>query len=62
MMLIVLPGHYTILDEELNEDGYVGATLGILVIVMKKWFRTLQKKRILDQVEKSASSVKQPNV
>ncbi len=58
--VIVLPGHYASLDEELNEAGYVGATLGDIRKRNEKMFHTTED-NFLDQVEKSASSVKPPN-
>lgn len=58
--VIVLPGHYADLDDELNKDGYIGDLLGEIRKRNEKMFKaTLEE--FLDNVEKSASSVKPPN-
>lgn len=58
--VIVLPGHYASLDDELNDSGFIGATLGDIRKRNEKMFNTSEEE-FLDQVEKSASSVKPPN-
>ncbi|HEX6593175.1 MAG TPA: MBL fold metallo-hydrolase [Bacillota bacterium] len=58
--VIVLPGHYADLDEEINEDGYIGSNLGDIRKRNEAMFAA-QKEDFLDSVEKSASSVKPPN-
>ncbi|HHW36228.1 MAG TPA: MBL fold metallo-hydrolase [Bacillales bacterium] len=58
--VIVLPGHYASLDDEMNPSGYIGATLGAIRKRNEKMFNTSEEE-FLDQVEKSASSVKPPN-
>lgn len=58
--VIVLPGHYGNLDEEMNEFGYIGATLGDIRKRNEKMFNATEE-QFLEQVEKSASSVKPPN-
>jgi glyoxylase-like metal-dependent hydrolase (beta-lactamase superfamily II)/rhodanese-related sulfurtransferase len=58
--VIVLPGHYADLDTEINSDQYIGDTLGNIRKRNEKMFTTL-KGEFLNQVEKSASSVKPPN-
>ncbi|MDA3128521.1 MBL fold metallo-hydrolase [Aliibacillus thermotolerans] len=58
--VVVLPGHYGDLDEEKSVHGYVGDLLGNIRKENEKMFHTT-KEDFLDQVEKSASSVKPPN-
>lgn len=58
--VIVLPAHYASLDEEINDTGYIGATLGGIRLRNEKIFNTTEQD-FLEQVEKSASSVKPPN-
>jgi glyoxylase-like metal-dependent hydrolase (beta-lactamase superfamily II) len=58
--VIVLPGHYASLDDEMNASGFIGATLGDIRVRNEKMFNTTEEE-FLDQVEKSASSVKPPN-
>ncbi|MFA8439908.1 MBL fold metallo-hydrolase [Pueribacillus sp. YX66] len=58
--VIVLPSHYGDLDEEINEDGYIGDTLGNIRERNETMFNTTRED-FLTQVEKSASSVKPPN-
>lgn len=58
--VIVLPGHYANVDEEMNASGFIGATLGDIRQRNERMFNTT-KEDFLDQVEKSASSVKPPN-
>jgi glyoxylase-like metal-dependent hydrolase (beta-lactamase superfamily II) len=58
--VIVLPSHYADFDTELNEDGYIGDTLGNIRTRNEKMF-TASREAFLDDVEKSASSVKPPN-
>ncbi|MDV2883674.1 MBL fold metallo-hydrolase [Alkalihalophilus pseudofirmus] len=58
--VFVLPGHYADLDEEMNEDGYIGDTLGNIRERNEKMFNATRD-AFLDNVEKSASSVKPPN-
>ncbi len=58
--VIVLPGHYASLDDEMNSSGFIGATLGDIRKRNEKMFNTSEEE-FLDQVEKSASSVKPPN-
>lgn len=58
--VIVLPGHYASLDDEMNASGFIGATLGDIRKRNEKMFNTSEEE-FLDQVEKSASSVKPPN-
>lgn len=58
--VIVLPAHYADLDQEIHEAGYIGDTLGNIRKRNEKMF-TATKESFLQQVEKSASSVKPPN-
>ncbi|TLS35846.1 MBL fold metallo-hydrolase [Pseudalkalibacillus caeni] len=58
--VIVLPGHYADFDSEINKDGYIGDTLGNIRKRNEKMFNT-PKEEFLNNVEKSASSVKPPN-
>ncbi|VEF47644.1 Zn-dependent hydrolase [Bacillus freudenreichii] len=58
--VIVLPGHYADLDKEINTEGYIGALLGEIRSRNEEMF-TAKEKDFLDNVEKSASSVKPPN-
>lgn len=58
--VIVLPSHYADFDTELNEDGYIGDTLGNIRKRNEKMF-TASREDFLNDVEKSASSVKPPN-
>lgn len=58
--VIVLPGHYADLDTEINSDRYIGELLGNIRKRNEKMFTT-PKDEFLNQVEKSASSVKPPN-
>ncbi|MGR3762849.1 MBL fold metallo-hydrolase [Rossellomorea sp. NS-SX7] len=58
--VIVLPSHYANFDAELNEDGYIGDTLGNIRKRNEKMF-TASREEFLNDVEKSASSVKPPN-
>lgn len=58
--VIVLPGHYASLDDEMNSSGFIGANLGDIRKRNEKMFNTTEEE-FLDQVEKSASSVKPPN-
>lgn len=58
--VIVLPGHYASLDDEMNASGFIGATLGDIRKRNEKMFNSTEEE-FLDQVEKSASSVKPPN-
>lgn len=58
--VIVLPGHYADLDSEINSDRYIGDTLGNIRKRNEKMFTT-PKDEFLNQVEKSASSIKPPN-
>jgi len=58
--VIVLPGHYANLDEEINIAGFIGDTLGNIRKRNEKMFNSSEQE-FLEQVEKSASSVKPPN-
>lgn len=58
--VVVLPGHYADLDLEINEQGFIGDTLGDIRKRNEKMF-TASKEEFLETVEKSASSVKPPN-
>jgi glyoxylase-like metal-dependent hydrolase (beta-lactamase superfamily II)/rhodanese-related sulfurtransferase len=58
--VIVLPGHYADLNTEINSNRYIGDTLGNIRKRNEKMFTT-PKDEFLNQVEKSASSVKPPN-
>jgi glyoxylase-like metal-dependent hydrolase (beta-lactamase superfamily II) len=58
--VIVLPGHYADLDTEINAGRYIGDTLGNIRTRNEKMFTT-PKDEFLNQVERSASSVKPPN-
>ncbi|WP_442598288.1 MBL fold metallo-hydrolase [Neobacillus sp. D3-1R] len=58
--VIVLPGHYADLDSEINSNGFIGDSLGNIRTRNEKMFTT-PKEEFLNQVEKSASSVKPPN-
>lgn len=58
--VIVLPGHYASLDDEINAEGYIGALLGDIRKRNEEMF-SASEQDFLDSVEKSASSVKPPN-
>lgn len=58
--VIVLPGHYANLDEELNAGGYVGNTLGDIRKRNEEMFKATEE-AFIKNVEKAASSVKPPN-
>lgn len=58
--VIVLPAHYADFDEELNAEGYIGDTLGNIRTRNEKMFNATRED-FLNDVEKSASSVKPPN-
>lgn len=58
--VIVLPGHYADLDSEINADRFIGDSLGNIRKRNEKMFTT-PKDEFLNQVEKSASSIKPPN-
>lgn len=58
--VIVLPGHYASLDDEMNTSGFIGSTLGDIRKRNEKMFNSTEEE-FLNQVEKSASSVKPPN-
>jgi glyoxylase-like metal-dependent hydrolase (beta-lactamase superfamily II) len=58
--VIVLPGHYADLDTEINAERYIGKSLGNIKKLNEKMF-TSSKDEFLNQVEKSASSIKPPN-
>ncbi|WP_425388501.1 MBL fold metallo-hydrolase [Bacillus solimangrovi] len=58
--VIVLPAHYADFDTEMNEQGYIGDTLGNIRTRNEKMF-TASRESFLNDVEKSASSVKPPN-
>lgn len=58
--VIVLPGHYASLEHEINAEGFIGSTLGSIREQNEKMFNA-EKEEFLNQVEKSASSVKPPN-
>lgn len=58
--VIVLPAHYADFDREINKDGFIGDTLGNIRTRNEKMFNTTRE-NFLNNVEKSASSVKPPN-
>ena len=58
--VIVLPGHYADFESEINSAGYIGDLLGNIRTRNEKMFTT-PKEEFLNNVEKSASSVKPPN-
>lgn len=58
--VIVLPSHYANFDKELNREGYIGDTLGNIRKQNEKMF-TATREEFLEDVEKSASSIKPPN-
>lgn len=58
--VIVLPGHYADLDSEMNSERYIGEMLGNIRKRNERMF-TSPIDEFLNQVEKSASSVKPPN-
>lgn len=58
--VIVLPGHYADIDKEINSEGYIGDTLGNIRKRNEKMF-SATKDEFLNEVEKSASSIKPPN-
>ncbi len=58
--VIVLPSHYADFDKEINEDGFIGDTLGNIRKRNEKMFKATRED-FLNDVEKSASSVKPPN-
>ncbi|MDZ5472278.1 MBL fold metallo-hydrolase [Bacillus sp. 31A1R] len=58
--VIVLPAHYADFDGEINEEGYIGDTLGNIRKRNEKMFNATRED-FLNDVEKSASSVKPPN-
>lgn len=58
--VIVLPSHYADFDQEINENGFIGGTLGKIREENEKMFNA-SREEFLSDVEKSASSVKPPN-
>lgn len=58
--VFVLPTHYADLEQEMNEDGYVGDTLGNIRQRNEKMFN-VDKELFLEQVEDSVSDEKPPN-
>lgn len=58
--VIVYPAHYGNFDDETNSNGYIGDNLGNIRKRNEKMFKAT-KDEFLDNVEKSASSVKPPN-
>lgn len=58
--VLVLPAHYANLQEEMNEQGYIGAALGSIRQRNQEMFNT-DKETFLERVEESASHVKPPN-
>jgi glyoxylase-like metal-dependent hydrolase (beta-lactamase superfamily II) len=58
--VIVLPAHYANLDTEVNDEGFIGDTLGAIRKRNAKMFQA-NREEFLNDVEKSASSVKPPN-
>lgn len=58
--VIVLPAHYADFDAEINHEGFIGDTLGNIRKRNEKMFNA-SREDFLNDVEKSASSVKPPN-
>ncbi len=58
--VIVLPAHYANIHGEINDQGYIGDTLGNIRHRNEKMF-TASIEEFLNDVEKSAGSVKPPN-
>lgn len=58
--VFVLPTHYADLEQEMNEDGYVGDTLGNIRQRNEKMFN-VDRELFLEQVEDSVSDEKPPN-
>ena len=58
--VMVLPAHYADYDSEVNEEGYIGNELGKIREQNEQMFNA-DKETFLNEVEKSASSVKPPN-
>lgn len=58
--VIVLPGHYANLDEEMNDDGYVGDTLGN-IRSRNDMMQNKQKDEFIDIVVQNANTETPPN-
>ncbi|MBB6445292.1 MBL fold metallo-hydrolase [Bacillus benzoevorans] len=58
--VIVLPSHYADFDLEINKAGFIGDTLGNIRKRNEKMFNATRED-FLNDVEKSASSIKPPN-
>ena len=58
--VIVFPGHYADLDREINDDGFIGDSFGSIRKRNERMFK-ITREDFLNEVEKSASSVKPPN-
>lgn len=58
--VIVLPAHYTNFDQEVNEQGYIGNTLGN-IRQMNEIMQGKTEEEFVEQVTRSASSETPPN-
>lgn len=58
--VIVLPGHYANLDEEMNDDGYIGDTLGN-IRSRNEMMQNKQKEEFIDIVVQNANTETPPN-
>jgi len=58
--VIVLPGHYANLDEEMNDDGYIGDTLGN-IRSRNDMMQNKQKDEFIDIVVQNANTETPPN-
>ena len=58
--VIVLPGHYANLDEEMNENGFIGATLGA-IRSKNEMMQNREKAEFVAMVEANANSETPPN-
>jgi glyoxylase-like metal-dependent hydrolase (beta-lactamase superfamily II)/rhodanese-related sulfurtransferase len=58
--VIVLPGHYASLDEEMNREGYVGETLGN-IRAQNEMMKNKEKAEFVDMVVANSNSETPPN-
>lgn len=58
--VVVLPGHYAKLDEEINDNGYIGETLGN-IRARNEMMQNKEKAEFVAMVEANANSETPPN-
>ena len=58
--VVVLPGHYANLDEEINDNGYIGETLG-KIRAKNEMMQNKEKAEFVAMVEANANSETPPN-